>query len=712
MSTYLNNSDIDRITSGECSNPHSILGMHKTTDGLLEVRVFCPDVFSVEILASDKTYKMKKVNPEGFYLWTSTTDTIDFFTYELKITKEDGSSWITADPYSFLPQFGEIDLHLFNSGKHLNLHRKMGGRVWNSEGTNGVLFTVWAPNAKAVALIGSFNNWDNRRHPMRTLGASGVWELFVPGISTGDYYRFLITTESNTKIEKSDPYAVSFEKRPSNSSRIADPFSFNWSDDEWLTKRKTWNCFTEPMSIYELHAFSWTKNKEDFYKWSNLENWLIPYVKNLGFTHIELLPVMEHPLDESWGYQVTGFLAPSSRMGTPDEFCHFVNECHKNGIGVLVDWPPAHFPADSWGLASFDGTHLYEHEDPRKGFHPDWNTLIFNYGRNEVKNFLYASAFQWLDTFHIDGIRVDAVASMLYLDYSRKSDEWIPNEYGGRENLEAVEFLKELNHYVGSTFPGAVMIAEESTDWPGVTQPPEQGGLGFHFKWNMGWMNDTLRFFQTDPLYRKHELNKITFSAMYAWSENYILPLSHDEVVHGKGSLLNKMPGSETEKINNLRLLLAFQWFFPGKQLLFMGGERAQVTEWNQSEPLPEGNSKMKEFVASLNSFYSSKKQFFASDTDGNGFEWVDFSDSNSTIVSFLRKAEGFSPMLCIFNMTPMERQNYKIGVPIEGSWKLVFNSTLPFNETTASKSFPLHGFNHSIEVTLHPLCCSVYSLQ
>ncbi|MCK5841615.1 MAG: 1,4-alpha-glucan branching protein GlgB [Candidatus Sabulitectum sp.] len=684
--------------------------MHQA-DGTISIRAFCPEADSIQVIRNEKALEMKKTDPQGFFVWNSNGRS-DFFQYELKINMPDSNSWQTPDPYSFLPQFGQMDLYLFNSGKHLELHRKMGGRIWKVGDVSGTLFTVWAPNALAVSTVGSFNHWDSRRHPMRSLGTSGVWELFIPGVSCGDFYRYIITTPDSSKIEKSDPYATAFEKRPGNSSKVEDPFSYQWSDEKWMAERSKKNCFSQPLSIYELHASSWTRKGDDFHTWKDLARWLIPYVKNLGFTHIELLPIMEHPLDESWGYQVTGFLAPTSRMGTPQEFCEFVDSCHNAGIGVLVDWPPAHFPTDEWALSKYDGTCLYEHEDPKKGYHPDWNTLIFNYGRNEVRNFLFASAFQWLDTFHADGIRVDAVASMLYLDYSRKDGEWIPNQYGGRENIEAVEFLKELNHYAGSLFPGALMIAEESTDWPGVTQPPEQGGLGFHFKWNMGWMNDTLEFFKADPIFRKHMLNKITFSAVYAWSENYILPLSHDEVVHGKRSLLSKMPGSKEEKEANLRLLLCYQWFFPGKQLLFMGGERAQEAEWNPGISLPEGSDKMKEFTASLNTFYKEHPQFFGSDCNGDSFQWVDFSDTDSTIVSFLRKTENHSPMLCIFNMTPMKRQNYRIGVPVEGTWKLVFNSTLPFDEAAASKPIPLHGFDRSIEVTLHPLCCSVYAFQ
>jgi len=702
--------EIADVARGSLSNPHSILGMHPVkSTGRLTVRAFCPGASSIKVIGNGESLEMKMADPKGFFVWDS-PGKCDMFPYELLIILSDGSSWQTPDPYSFLPQFGELDLHLFGQGKHLELHKKMGGRLWRAGGTSGTLFTVWAPNARAVSVTGSFNNWDRRRHPMRNLGSGGVWELFVPGVSCGDFYRFMITTSSGKFIEKSDPYATCFEKRPGNASRVGDPFSFQWSDGKWMEDRRNRNHFTSPLSIYELHAPSWSGNKDDFSSWDDLGRWLIPYVKNMGFTHIELLPVMEHPLDDSWGYQVTGFLAPTSRMGSPTDFCRFVDNCHTAGLGVFIDWPPAHFPADGWALARFDGTCLYEHEDPRKGYHPDWNTLIFNYGRNEVRNFLFASAFQWLDTFHADGIRVDAVASMLYLDYSRKEGQWIPNKLGGRENLEAVEFIKELNHYAGSLFPGTVMIAEESTDWPGVTLPPEQGGLGFHFKWNMGWMNDSLQFFSADPVHRKHLLNKITFSAVYAWSENFILPLSHDEVVHGKGSLLGKMPGNPEQKAANLRLLLCFQWFFPGKQLLFMGGERALENEWTHKTVLPEGSDEMKRFTSALNAFAMSHPQLYRTDCRQDGFQWVDFRDADSTVVSFQRKAEGCPPLLCVFNMTPVERSGYRIGVPTEGSWNIVFNSSFPGESSWKSSSVPSHGFSHSIEITLHPLCCLVFS--
>ncbi len=698
-------SEKSALLSGSCASPHSILGMHRKGEAI-EIRALCPGAAKVELVSHLGVKVMKKADPGGIFTWKS-PGASDFFPYRLRFTLENGSSWETADPYSFLPQPGELDLHLFSAGKHRQLHRLMGARTWTAGDTRGTLFTVWAPNARAVSLTGSFNDWDRRRHPMRSLGSSGVWELFLPDAGPGDYYRFVITAADGTVLEKSDPYATCFEKRPANASMISDPFSFQWSDGEWMENRRKRNPFTEPMSIYEVHAPSWTRRGHDFCTWNDLCNWLIPYVKDLGFTHIELLPVMEHPFDDSWGYQVTGFLAPTSRMGRPEDFCRFVDSCHSQGIGVILDWPPAHFPADAWALARFDGTCLYEHEDPRKGYHPDWNTLIFNYGRNEVRNFLFASAFQWLDTYHADGIRMDAVASMLYLDYSRNDGEWLPNEHGGRENIDAVEFIKELNHYVGTEYPGAVMIAEESTDWPGVTRPPSSGGLGFHFKWNMGWMNDTLEFFKADPVYRKHMLDRITFSAVYAWSENYILPLSHDEVVHGKGSLLGRMPG---DRGRQLRTLLALQWFFPGKQLLFMGGERALENEWDFRAPLPEGDPHIKRYVASLNRFSREMPQFHRKDCSPDGFRWVDFSDRDSTVISFLRFADGLPPVLCVFNMTPVERRGYRVGVPQGGRWRTAFHSESPVSVETESSRKPFHGLSHSIVIDLHPVSCTVLS--
>ncbi|PIE51390.1 1,4-alpha-glucan branching enzyme [Candidatus Fermentibacteria bacterium] len=694
--------DINRVIDCSLADPHSILGMHRTEEGIT-VRTFCPAAEQAELIAESFSEPMKRIDKRGFFILNTAEK--HFFPYRLRFTGKDGNIWQTRDPYSFPPQLGDLDLHLFSAGKHLELHRKMGGRLWEHDGTEGTLFTVWAPNAKAVSVTGTFNGWDRRRHPMRTLGASGVWELFIPGVSEGDIYRFVIRTADGTLLEKSDPYAAMCENRPRNASIVSDPFSFKWSDEEWMEKRREINHFTEPLSIYELHGPSWAMPQGSFPTWKNLEEWLIPYVKREGFTHIELLPVMEHPLDDSWGYQVTGFLSPTGRLGTPQDFCSFINTCHRSGIGVILDWPPAHFPCDGWALAQFDGTCLYEHQDPRKGYHPDWNTLIFNYGRNEVRNFLFASAFQWLDTYHADGIRVDAVASMLYLDYSRKEGEWIPNRHGGRENIEAISFLKELNHYVGTEYPGVMMIAEESTDWSGVTAPPESGGLGFHFKWNMGWMNDTLEYFRSDPVYRKHMTDKITFSAMYAWSENYILPLSHDEVVHGKGSLLAKMPG---DRERNLRLLLCFQWFFPGKQLLFMGGERAQEREWNHRESLPEGSTAMKEFISSLNRFTGENLQFYSTDTNPEGFRWVDFSDNEASVISFLRLAENEPPMLCVFNMTPVERKNYRIGVPQEGNWKIVFSSDPGPEWSKHSCDIPVHSFAQSVSLNLNGLGCVV----
>jgi len=713
--TVLRKRETDAIVGAALADPFQLLGMHPTADGFIEVRAFCPGASSMIMLPDEGSPQpMTRVHDDGLFVFR-THKRADPFAYRLTVTR-DRVSWTTRDPYCYLPQLGEIDLHLFSEGRHLNLHRVMGARVRTIGDATGVLFAVWAPNARAVSVTGSFNDWDRRRHPMRSRGVSGVWELFVPGVATGDLYKFSIIDANGFELSKADPYALRSEARPGTASIVADPGSYEWGDTGWMEGRKRENPFSARISIYEAHAMSWAAGEGRYPGWEKLGDWLIPYLCSMGFTHVELMPVMEHPYDGSWGYQVTGFFAPTSRMGTPVEFCRFVDRCHQNGIGVILDWTPAHFPMDDWALARFDGTHLYEHEDPRLGLHPDWGTLIFNYGRREVRNFLLSSAIHWLDTFHIDGLRVDAVASMLYLDYSRKEGQWIPNRYGGRENIEAASLLREICHEAGCRFPGALMIAEESTAWPGVTRPPEAGGLGFHFKWNMGWMNDTLEYFSRDPLFRKGHSGGITFSAVYAWSENFILPLSHDEVVHGKGSLYGKMPGDDFRKRANLRLLFSYQWLFPGKQLLFMGGERVQQHEWNPDEPLPMGDTGMERFVAALNTLQRDHKQLHLEDCRYSGFRWVDFSDEDSSVISFLRQAEGYSPLLCVFNMTPVPRAPYRIGAPFPGNWEVIHNSdaglfggagaTIP--GSFAANPLPAHGFGWSLELSLPPLSCLV----
>lgn len=713
--TALTKQEIQAIAGAGLADPFRFLGMHRTSDGFMEIRSFCPGASSMIMVPDEGSpVPMVRVHDEGLFVFRS-PKRADPFAYRLTVTRG-LVSWTTRDPYCYLPQLGEMDLHLFGEGRHLNLHRVMGARLRTVGDATGVLFAVWAPNARAVSVVGSFNDWDRRRHPMRSRGGGGVWELFIPGLNAGDLYKFSILSADGSQLTKADPYALMSEMRPGTASIVSDPFTFQWNDGEWLEARSGTDPFSSRMSIYEVHAMSWAGGESGFPGWERLGDWLIPYLGNMGFTHVELMPVMEHPFDGSWGYQVTGFFAPTSRMGTAQDFCSFVDRCHRNRIGVILDWTPAHFPMDDWALARFDGTHLYEHEDPRLGLHPDWGTLIFNFGRREVRNFILASAVHWLDTFHVDGLRVDAVASMLYLDYSRQEGQWIPNRYGGRENLEAASLLREICHEIGCRFPGALMIAEESTAWPGVTRPPEAGGLGFHFKWNMGWMSDTLEYFSRDPLFRKGATGGITFSAVYAWSENFILPLSHDEVVHGKGSLYGKMPGDDFQKRANLRLLLSYQWLFPGKQLLFMGGERVQQHEWNPDEPLPMGDTRMERFVAALNALQSRLPQLHLEDCSYSGFRWVDFTDEASSVISFLRAATGHHPLLCVFNMTPVQRDGYRLGVPVPGTWEVVHNSDweafggsgLPLPDRFEATHAPVHGMEESLELRLPPLSCVV----
>ncbi len=720
--TILTPDEIKSIENATLSNPFMLLGMHPLGpeyDNRIEVRTFCPAALKVSIkIENAKPLQMNRVTDTGLFVWISEPEK-KTFSYTLIFSTGD-TTWETRDTYCFLPQLGELDLYLLTEGNHYKLYDTLGGRVWAAGDTEGVLFSVWAPNASSVSVIGTFNDWDRRRHPMRSRGSSGVWELFIPDISPGDLYKYSLKTHTGEIIEKSDPLALASEFRPRTASVVADISSFEWTDSIWMKSRNKWNPFSSPLSIYEMHAPSWKKPPDwrDFTSWSELADELIPYIKELGFTHIELMPVMEHPFDGSWGYQTTGYFAPTSRLGKPEHFQQFVNRCHEASIGVILDWAPAHFPSDATGLAKFDGTCLYEHEDPKKGTHPDWKTLVFNYDRQEVKNFLVASGLFWLDKYHIDGLRVDAVASMLYLDYSRKEGEWIPNEYGGRENLGAIEFIKTLNSIIAKDFPGAMTIAEESTAWPGVTTSVEYGGLGFTFKWNMGWMHDTLNFFQREPVHRKHHMNDLTFSLIYAFSENFVLPFSHDEVVHGKSSLLSKCPGDRWQQFANLRLLLAYQWSHPGKQLLFMGSEFGQWNEWNHETELDwdllqyNEHRKLQIFVSDLNRIIMRNPAFHKLDCSPEGFRWIDFNDTHATVVSFLRNSGESSQVVCIFNMTPVVREDYLIGVPSEGTYAEILNTDSDIYGGSGkgnlgsvhSKPFGMHGLPHSVSVTLPPL--------
>lgn len=725
-STILSPDEIGSVQEAVLADPFVFLGMHPLGSdhgNRIEVRVFCPPATGISVRKTDSSlFPMERITDEGFFVWAS-TGAAEPFPYTLVITTEDGG-WETPDPYSYLPQLGELDLHLLSEGNHYRLYERIGGRLWQAGGTSGVLFSVWAPNARSVSVIASFNDWDRRRHPMRTRGNSGVWELFVPGVAPGDLYKYSILTEDGRILEKSDPLGLAMEFRPRTASVVADTDSFQWSDEDWMERRKHWDPLSSAISIYEMHPGSWreTPDWRDFTSWEELADQLIPYLKEMDFTHVELMPVMEHPFDGSWGYQTLGYFAPTSRFGSPWDFHRFVDRLHNSSIGVILDWAPAHFPSDPSGLASFDGTCLYEHEDPRLGRHPDWDTLVFNYDRREVKNFLVASGLFWLDRYHIDGLRVDAVASMLYLDYSRKAGEWVPNVHGGRENLGAIEFIKTLNSLISRDFPGAMTIAEESTAWPGITAPLDSGGLGFTFKWNMGWMHDTLSFFSREPVHRKFHLEELTFSLLYAFSERFILPFSHDEVVHGKASLLSKCPGDRWQKFANLRLLFTYQWCHPGKQLIFMGSEFGQWREWDHDSELDwellrypehEGLSRL---LADLNRLLARDPAFSGTDCDPSGFRWIDFMDTSSTVVSFMRFSPDGDHAACIFNMTPVVREDYAVGVPGTGTYIEVLNTdSNAYGGSgrgnlgrTESRPCGMHGFPSSVSLTLPPLAALV----
>lgn len=589
------------------------------------------------------------------------------------------------ESYSFPQAITDYDLHLFNEGNHHKIFEKLGAHIMTLNGKNGTHFAVWAPSAKSVSVVGNFNNWDGRSHPMLLLANSGVWELFIPGICSGDMYKYEIKTPSNELLVKADPYAFYTELRPGTASIVYDLEGYKWQDGEWIRQRDSGNTFSKPVSIYELHLGSWARSNDgynNFLTYRDYAERLVSYAVEMGYTHIELLPVSEHPLDDSWGYQVTGYYSVTSRYGRPEDFMYLVDECHRNGLCVIMDWVPAHFPKDAHGLAKFDGTALYEHQDPRQGEHPDWGTLIFNYNRHEVRNFLVSNAIFWFQKYHIDGIRVDAVASMLYLDYGRKKGEWVPNKWGGNQNISAADFLRQLNSAVYNYFPGIMMIAEESTSWPMITKPPHTGGLGFTYKWNMGWMNDYLRYVSMDPVYRKYHHNYITFSIMYAMSENYVLVLSHDEVVHGKRSMIGKMPGDYWQKFAGLRVTYGFMYGHPGKKLLFMGGEFGQFIEWNFKQGLDwnllgyEMHGKLKNFVCDLNKLYTSEKALYEIDFSYDGFEWLDCNDSDHSMISFLRKGTHPEDMLLFAcNFTPVVYSNYRIGVPYDAFYKEILNS-------------------------------------
>jgi 1,4-alpha-glucan branching enzyme len=699
------------------ADPHAILGAHES-DGGVVVRAYRPEARAVRVQPAGVEAELK--DPAG--LWEALLPKARLpLDYRLEVEYPDGKTFTVRDPYAFLPTLGELDLHLVMEGRHEQLYEKLGAHLREIDEVTGTAFTVWAPNASSVAVVGDFNSWDGRLHPMRSLGASGIWELFVPDVEEGAHYKYEIRTREGRLRLKADPVATWSERPPGNASRVYQS-QHEWTDDEWLERRAQGDRLHEPMSIYEVHLGSWRRNPLEDNRplsYAELGEELADYVTDLGFTHVELLPVMEHPFSGSWGYQVTGYFAPTARFGAPDDFRSFVNCLHDRGIGVILDWVPAHFPRDDWALALFDGTQLYEHADPRRGAHPDWGTLVFNFGRREVRNFLLSNALYWLREHHADGIRVDAVASMLYLDYSRKAGEWIPNEFGGREDLEAVSFLKELNETLFGRVPGVISAAEESTAWPGVSRPTYLGGLGFGFKWNMGWMHDTLVYFQKDPVYRRHHHHTLTFSLLYAFTENFILPLSHDEVVHGKRSLLDKMPGDRWQKFANLRSLYAYMWGHPGKKLLFMGGELGEWEEWNAEGSLHwdlleyAEHAGLQSLVRDLNRVYRETPALWERDFDGSGFRWLEANDAANNVLAFARWDEsGERPVVCVLNLSPVPRYEYRVGMPICCEWREVLNTDAPFYGGSGvgnlgavdAEAVPWHDQPFSASLTLPPL--------
>jgi 1,4-alpha-glucan branching enzyme len=685
--TSLSGEDVALIVDGRHGDPHRVLGRHAG-----RVRSYRPGADALWLLAGGERRPMALIHPAGLY-----EGAIDDAVAEYQIEAAYGAdTYVFDDPYRSWPTLGEIDLHLFGEGRHKRLWEVLGAHVRVHDGMVGVSFAVWAPNARAVRVVGDWNFWDGRVHPMRSLGASGVWELFVPGVDAGARYKYELVTAEGSLILKSDPFAFATEVPPNTASVVAAAPQHEWADAGWLAQRAAADDLASPMSIYEVHLGSWLHTSDGHgggrpQTYRELAESLPEYVEQMGFTHVEFMPVAEHPFSGSWGYQVTGYYAPTSRFGSPDDFRFLVDAFHARGIGVMVDWVPAHFPRDAWALARFDGTALYEHDDPRKGSHPDWGTLVFNFGRNEVRNFLVANALYWIQEFHIDALRVDAVASMLYLDYSRKEGEWVPNEFGGRENLEAVAFLKEVNENVFGLCPGATVIAEESTSWPAVSRPTYVGGLGFGLKWNMGWMHDTLAYFSQDPLYRRYHQGELTFGLLYAWTENFILPFSHDEVVHGKESMLNKMPGDRWQQLANLRALYGWMWAHPGKQLLFMGSEFAQEREWNHDHDLDwwtlnwDDHRGMQDLVRSLNGLYRGEPALWEQDFSSDGFEWLDAGDADHSVLSFVRHRRpspdgavapaGADTLVCVANLTPMPQYGYRVGLPRPGRWREVLNT-------------------------------------
>ena len=716
--------EVDALVQGIHNNPHHILGMHECIDDLY-INAYLPGakvVNAIEV-STRKKYTLVSERVPGFF--SVVIKDKKPFEYKLNVRFDNGDEVTYFDPYVFEPVIDPIDISLFNEGKHYSIYEKMGAHPMTVDGVEGVLFAVWAPNADRVSVVGNFNNWDGRRHPMRKLDYSGIYELFIPGKLVGEIYKYEIKAKSRQVFMKSDPYAFSNEVRPANASRIVD-ISYKWKDTAWMEKRETKDTDAQPMAIYEMHLGSWKRPTDgrEFYNYRDIASLLADYLLMMNYNYVELMPIMEHPYDPSWGYQVTGYYAPTSRYGSPADFMYFVDYLHSKGIGVILDWVPAHFPKDEHGLGRFDGTALYEHEDPRRGEHPHWGTYIYNYGRNEVRNFLVANALYWAEKYHIDGIRIDAVASMLYLDYGRGDGEWLPNIYGGNENLEAIDFIKEVNSKMHELHKGVIMIAEESTAWPMMTHPVEAGGLGFDYKWNMGWMNDFLNYMKLDPLYRKYHHNDLTFSMVYAYSEKFILVLSHDEVVHEKGSMIAKMPGGYEDKFSNLRVAYGYMMTHPGKKLLFMGQEIAQFAEFNENAEVDwslfefDAHVFMQGYVKELNELYKTEPALYELDSSPEGFTWINCNSANTSLLSYVRKGKKESDtLLIICNFTPMEHKAYKLATPSGGRWQEIFSSDNSRyggegrnNKTVKqAKKAECDGQEHYISVTVPPLSISVF---
>jgi 1,4-alpha-glucan branching enzyme len=731
MEPSISYEEVSAIVHSTHSRPHSVLGRHKIiyqNHPAYVIRAYRPDAKKIEILdksSSQAACKMGSAYYENFFEYIFRTE--DEFDYALRITDHEGSEYVVDDPYAFSHVIDDFDAHLFAEGNNHEIYNWLGAHKKTIRQTQGYHFAVWAPNAVRVSIIGDFNHWDGRYHQMSMTGDSGIWEIFIPGISQNTRYKYEIKTRTGHLLEKIDPYGFLFEVPPNSATLTQDLDNFTWEDPGWMEQRKNRDFTCTPISIYEIHLGSWRKKPEEHNRsltYREMAHEVVNYVLEMGYTHIELMPVSEHPFDGSWGYQAIGYYAPTSRFGMPEDFMYFVNHCHKNNIGVIVDWVPAHFPKDGHGLAWFDGTALYEYPDSRKGEHKDWGTLIFNYGRNEVRNFLLANALFWFDVYHIDGMRVDAVASMLYLDYSRRDGEWVPNCNGGRENLDAVYFLKRFNELVHQYFPGALTIAEESTSWPAVSRPTYTGGLGFSLKWNMGWMNDFLTYLGKDPVYRKYHHDMLTFMFLYAFTENFIQVLSHDEVVHGKRALVDKMPGNCLQKFANTRLLHGFMYGYPGKKLLFQGGELGQWNEWDHRSSIDwhllqyAPHQKLQQYIKDLNFLYQKETALYEIDCHPSGFEWIDFQDWQQSIICFTRRGRRPDNILIfVFNFTPVMRDFYRIGVPAKVFYREIMNSDSEkyggqngwYEGGIYADDLESHGKKYSLEITIPPLTMLIF---